>query len=59
VWNSLYYGTTAELDKAMPALSNPWLTAVRQLLVGTCVGIAATVFNTPFDVCKSRCVLLV
>ncbi|KAI8468968.1 MAG: mitochondrial carrier domain-containing protein [Monoraphidium minutum] len=54
VWNSIYYGTTHELDRAMPELANPWAAAARQLVVGTGVGIVATCFNAPFDVVKSR-----
>jgi len=54
VWNSLYYGSTYELEQRMAPLDNPWAAAGRQLVVGTGVGIAATVYNCPFDVLKSR-----
>jgi solute carrier family 25 2-oxodicarboxylate transporter 21 len=54
IWNGLYYGTMHEIEKGLPPLGHPAAEALRQLGVGMAVGMAATCFNAPFDVVKSR-----
>lgn len=56
-WNSIYYGAMHQLQVGYldnHPLSNPVLTAARKLSLGVVVGVGATVFNSPFDVVKSR-----
>ncbi|MEW5306733.1 MAG: hypothetical protein WDW36_009177 [Sanguina aurantia] len=54
IWNSLYYGTMAQLDRELKPLENAYLNTGRTVLLGIAVGMTATCFNAPFDVVKSR-----
>mmetsp|Transcript_8374 Transcript_8374/g.20855 ORF Transcript_8374/g.20855 Transcript_8374/m.20855 type:complete len:290 (-) Transcript_8374:426-1295(-) len=55
IWNSLYYGTMHELEtRHLQPLGSEVLEAARSFGVGLTVGMAATCFNAPFDVVKSR-----
>ncbi|KAF8067171.1 msrB [Scenedesmus sp. PABB004] len=55
IWNCIYYGSMHQIEHHhLPRLENRGADALRQLGVGTAVGIAATTCNAPFDVVKSR-----
>jgi solute carrier family 25 2-oxodicarboxylate transporter 21 len=56
IWNCLYYGSMHAIDQELTQLESHAAAALRQLAIGTGVGVAATCANAPFDVVKSRCV---
>lgn len=55
VWNGLYYGSMHQVETHyLDKLDNPALELARSFMVGMVIGMAATCFNVPFDVVKSR-----
>lgn len=54
IWNSIYYGSVYLIDQRLQPLESHLASAARQLVLGTAIGMAATCFNAPFDVVKSR-----
>jgi solute carrier family 25 2-oxodicarboxylate transporter 21 len=54
IWNCIYYGTMHRIDQELPQLDSHVAGALRQLAIGTGVGMTATCANAPFDVVKSR-----
>lgn len=54
IWNAIYYGTMYKIDLELQPFHSNTANVLRQLGIGTVLGVAATCFNAPFDVVKSR-----
>eukprot|EP00329_Picozoa_sp_Boothbay-MS584-11_P007537 67954_4 len=54
VWDSVYLSGVYNLDKVVPKPENVALQLMHNMVQGTLMGMFATCFNAPFDVCKSR-----
>ena len=54
IWDSIYLAGMFNIDQHVPKPESSALRWVQHGALGTAMGMFATLFNVPFDVCKSR-----